>query len=96
VPERAVTWRGVVRPALVPTVVVLGQNAGALVGGSVVVETIFAIPGLGRLAYEAVVARDAPLLVGVVMTTTVLVIAINLMVDLALARLDPRIGRPHG
>lgn len=90
--ERDVLRRGVVRPALLPTVVVAGQNIGTLVGGSVVVETVFAIPGMGRLAFEAVTGRDTALMVGVVMTATLLVLAINLVVDLALARLDPRIG----
>lgn len=90
--EAAILWRGVVRPALIPTVVVIGQNIGTLVGGSVVVETVFAVPGMGRLAVEAVSGRDQPLLVGVVMTSTLLVLAVNLVVDLILARLDPRLG----
>jgi peptide/nickel transport system permease protein len=90
-PEGSVLRRAVIRPALVPTAVIAGQNIGTLVGGSVVVETVFAIPGMGRLAYEAVAGRDTVLLVGVVMTSTLLVLAINLMVDLLLLRLDPRI-----
>lgn len=92
VPEAAVIRRGVVRPALVSVVAVMGQNIGTLIGGSVVVETVFAVPGMGRLAFEAVTGRDTALLVGVVMTATVLVIFINLIVDLVLQRLDPRIG----
>jgi peptide/nickel transport system permease protein len=92
-PERHVLSRAVIRPALVPTAVIAGQNIGTLVGGSVVVETVFAIPGMGRLAYEAVNGRDTALLVGVVMASTVLVLAINLAVDLLLRRLDPRIRK---
>jgi peptide/nickel transport system permease protein len=92
VAEGAILWRGVVRPALLPTAVVAGQNIATLVGGSVVVETVFAIPGTGRLAYEAVAGRDTALLVGVVMTATLLVLAINLAVDLLMTRLDPRVG----
>ncbi len=91
-PEGDVLSRAVIRPALVPTVVIAGQNIGTLVGGSVVVETVFAIPGMGRLVFEAVSGRDTPLLVGVVMASTILVLAINLCVDLLLRRLDPRIG----
>lgn len=91
-PERRVIWRAVARPALLPVVVLLGQQAGTLFGGSVVVETVFGIPGLGRLAYEAVAGRDTPLLVGVVLAGTVVVIAASLAVDLVLVRLDPRIG----
>lgn len=88
----SVLWRAVTRPALLPAVVVAGQNIGTLIGGSVVVETVFAIPGMGRLAYEAVTGRDTPLLLGVVMSATVLVLVINLIVDLLLAKLDPRMG----
>ncbi|HEX2555324.1 MAG TPA: ABC transporter permease [Microvirga sp.] len=91
-PEHRVIWRAVARPALLPVVVLLGQQAGTLFGGSVVVETVFGIPGLGRLAYEAVAGRDTLLLVGVVLTGTMVVIAANLAVDLVLVRLDPRIG----
>jgi peptide/nickel transport system permease protein len=96
VPEGRVLARAVIRPALVPAAVIAGQNIGTLVGGSVVVETVFAIPGMGRLAYEAVTGRDTALLVGVVMASTVLVLLINLAVDLLLLRLDPRIraGEP--
>ena len=90
--HRAVVWRAVARPALLPVVVLFGQHMGTLVGGSVVVETVFAIPGMGRLAYEAVVGRDALLLVGVLLTATSVVLVANLIVDLLLVRLDPRIG----
>ncbi len=93
--EAWVLRRGVVRPALLPSLVVAGQNIGTLVGGSVVVETLFAIPGMGRLAFEAVTGRDTALLVGVVMSATLLVLAINLVVDIAMAWLDPRLGAAH-
>ena len=83
-------------PALPPVVVLLGQQAGTLFGGSVVIETVFGIPGLGRLAYEAVAGRDTLLLVGVVLAGTGVVILANLLVDLVLARLDPRIGAGDG
>lgn len=93
--RRAVVWRAVARPALIPVVVLVGQQAGTLFGGSVVIETVFAIPGMGRLAYEAVSGRDALLLVGVVLSGALVVIAANLLVDLTLARLDPRIRLGH-
>lgn len=92
--RRRIVWRAVARPALLPVVVLLGQQAGTLFGGSVVVESAFGIPGLGRLAYEAVAGRDTLLLAGIVLAGTGLVIAANLLVDLVLARLDPRIGAP--
>lgn len=94
--RRAVIWRAVARPALVPVVVLLGQHMGTLVGGSVVIETAFAVPGMGRLAYEAVVGRDPLLLAGVLLTATVVVLTANLIVDLVLVRLDPRIGDGDG
>ena len=89
---RAVVWRQVARPALLPVAVLLGQQAGALFGGSVVVETVFGIPGMGRLAAEAVAGRDTLLLAGVVLAGACTVILVNLIVDLALPLLDPRIG----
>jgi peptide/nickel transport system permease protein len=94
-PERSVRWRAVARPALLPVVVLLGQQAGTLFGGSIVTETVFGIPGLGRLAYEAVVGRDTLLLVGVALTGTIVVIVANLLTDLVLVSLDPRIGESH-
>lgn len=89
--QRRIVWRHVARNALLPVVTMLGLQAAAMLGGSVVVESVFAIPGLGRLAYEAVTQRDVPLLLGIVLAGTLLVILINLLVDLAYARLDPRV-----
>lgn len=87
-----IVWRHVARNALLPLVTVLGLQAAAMLGGSVVIESVFAIPGFGRLAQEAVSDRDAPLLVGVILTSAVLVILVNLTVDIVYALLDPRIG----
>ncbi|MGL4495770.1 MAG: ABC transporter permease subunit, partial [Beijerinckiaceae bacterium] len=83
-------------PALLPVVVLAGQQAGALFGGSVVVETVFAIPGFGRLAYEAVTGRDTALLIGVMLSATVFVILVNMIVDLVLLRIDPRMESGDG
>lgn len=84
--------RHVVRNALLPLVTMLGVQSAAMLGGSVVVESVFAIPGLGRLAYEAVSSRDTPLLLGIIIVSAVVVMLVNLMIDLAYLRLDPRIG----
>ena len=70
----------------------LGLQSATMLGGSVVIESVFAVPGLGRLAQEAVGARDTPLLIGIILVSAVLVILINLLVDLAYAVLDPRVG----
>ena len=90
-PRPRIVWRHVARNALLPVVTMLGLQAAAMLGGSVVVESVFAIPGLGRLAFEAVRQRDVPLLLGIILSGTVLVIVVNLLVDLAYARLDPRV-----
>lgn len=87
-----IVWRHVARNALLPLVTMLGLQSAAMLGGSVVIESIFAIPGFGRLAQEAVTGRDAPLLMGIIVVSAVMVIAINLLVDLAYAALDPRVG----
>lgn len=89
--RQRIVWRHVARNALLPVITMLGLQAAAMLGGSVVVESVFAIPGLGRLAFEAVTQRDVPLLLGIVLAGTVLVIVINLLVDLAYAKLDPRV-----
>lgn len=91
-PETTVVTRHVMRNALLPMVTLVGLQAGTMLGGSVVVESVFALPGLGRLAYEAVVQRDLNTLLGIVFVSALLVIIINFLVDLAYARLDPRIG----
>lgn len=92
VAEQAVIVRHVLRNALLPVVTLIGLQAGTMLGGSVVVESVFALPGLGRLAYESVVQRDLNTLLGIVFVSALLVITVNFMVDLIYARLDPRIG----
>jgi peptide/nickel transport system permease protein len=92
VAEQAVIVRHVLRNALLPVVTLIGLQAGTMLGGSVVVESVFALPGLGRLAYESVVQRDLNTLLGIVFVSALLVIAVNFVVDLLYARLDPRIA----
>jgi len=91
-----IVLRHVARNALLPLVTMLGLQSAAMLGGSVVIESVFAIPGFGRLAQEAVNGRDAPLLMGIVVTSAVLVISVNFLVDLVYAALDPRIGASEG
>ena len=81
----------VLRNAMLPMITLIGLQAGTMLGGSVVIETIFAIPGLGRLAYDSVVQRDLNTLLGVVFISAILVIFINFIVDMLYAKLDPRI-----
>ncbi len=90
--ETRIITRHVLRNALLPMVTLIGLQAGTMLGGAVVVESVFSLPGLGRLAYESVVQRDLNTLLGIVFVSALLVIAVNFCVDLLYARLDPRIG----
>lgn len=90
--RRRIVLRHVARNALLPLVTMLGLQSAAMLGGSVVIESVFSVPGLGRLAQEAVSSRDTPLLLGIILVSAFLVIAINLVVDILYAVLDPRVG----
>ena len=89
--ERAITVRHVLRNALLPIVTVAGVQVGALLGGSVVVETVFAWPGLGQLAFQSLFARDFNLLLGIFFLSACLVVIVNIIVDVIYVLLDPRI-----
>jgi len=89
--EPVVVLRHALRTALIPVVTVLGLQTGALLGGAVIVETIFALPGVGRLIVDSIFARDFPVVQGAVLILAISFIAVNLAVDLMYARLDPRI-----
>ena len=89
--ERRIMFVHVLRNALLPVVTMAGVQVGALIGGSVIVESVFAWPGLGMLAYEALFARDLNLLLGIFLLSALLVVAINLIVDIIYSFLDPRI-----
>jgi peptide/nickel transport system permease protein len=90
-PSNVVLRRHVIRGALVPVVTVIGVQLATLLGGVVVVEVIFAWPGLGRLTYDAVQARDYPVMQGAVLMFAAIFLLVNLAVDLLYAALDPRI-----
>lgn len=89
--EGHVLRRHVLRNALLPMVTFVGLQFSTMLGGSVVVESVFSLPGLGRLAFESVVQRDLNTLLGIVLVSAVLVIVVNFIVDLLYAKLDPRI-----
>lgn len=91
VPEGQVVRRHVLRNALLPVITFAGIQAGQLIGGSILVETVFAWPGIGRLAFEALLARDYPVLLGVFFATSVMVVLFNLLTDLLYAVVDPRV-----
>jgi peptide/nickel transport system permease protein len=90
-PEGRVIRGHVLRNALIPVVTVLGLQLGTLIGGAVITEYVFALPGVGRLVVDAVFARDYPLVQGVVLLIALGFIASNLLVDLLYGVIDPRI-----
>lgn len=89
--ERQITIRHVLRNALLPVVTMAGVQIGGLLGGSVVVESVFAWPGIGQLAFEALFSRDYNLLLGIFLISAILVVIVNLIVDVIYVLLDPRI-----
>jgi ABC-type dipeptide/oligopeptide/nickel transport system permease component len=89
--DGAVIRRHALKNALIPVVTVLGLQLGTLIGGAVITEYVFALPGVGRLVVDAVFARDYPLVQGVVLLIAVGFILSNLMVDLLYGWIDPRI-----
>lgn len=88
---RVVTFRHTVRNALVPILTITGIQLATILGGVIVVEVVFAWPGLGRLVYNAVASRDYPVIQGAVLLIAVLFLLVNLLVDLLYAVVDPRI-----
>lgn len=89
--ERLVIVRHVLRTAMLPVITVIGLQFGGLLGGAFIVETIFAWPGVGRLAVQAVTTRDFPIIQGTVLLVAVAFIVSNLVVDLTYELLDPRV-----
>ena len=90
-PERTVVLRHALRNAAVPIVTVIGIGIAVLIGGVVITESVYAIPGLGRLTVDAVLARDFPTIQGVILLFSVAYVLINLAIDLSYLFLDPRI-----
>jgi peptide/nickel transport system permease protein len=91
VPARTVLVRHVLRNALIPTIAVLGLNVGWLIGNTIVVEKIFAIQGLGSLLIDSILSRDFPVVQGLALVIATLVIAVNLLTDVARSVADPRL-----
>ena len=91
VPRKAVILRHAFRNALIPTITVLGIQMSQLLGGSVVVETVFAWPGVGRLMIDSISSRDTPMVLGCIVLLTILFSGLNLVIDLCYAVADPRI-----
>lgn len=89
--EKDVIYKHALKNALLPVVTILGLSVPGLIGGSVIFESIFSIPGMGRLFYESVMARDYPVIMGVLVIGATLTLLGNLLADLSYAAVDPRI-----
>jgi peptide/nickel transport system permease protein len=89
--EWTIVIRHGLRNAMIPVVTIIGIQAAALIGGTVIVESIFAIPGIGRLMVQSIASKDFPVLMGTLLIVTAGVLIVNLLVDLSYSMLDPRI-----
>lgn len=94
--ERVVIYRHALKNALIPTVTVLGLQMGQLIAGSIVIEKVFALPGLGRLVLSSIGDRDLPLLQGAVLWIALTIVVVNFVVDMTYTWLDPRIRLARG
>ena len=92
-PRRLVVYKYALKNACIPTIAILGLGVGRLLGGAVLVEIVFARPGLGRLMLDAINTRNFPVLQGAVLVVVVLFVLTNLVVDLSYSAIDPRIKR---
>ena len=81
----------ILRNAVLPVVTLAGIQAGQLVGGAILIETVFAWPGIGRLAFDSLIQRDYPVLLGVFLVTSIMVVVLNLVTDIIYSLVDPRI-----
>jgi len=89
--ERRVIWRHGVRSAITPVVTVFGLDVGTLLGGAVITETVFEIPGIGRLNYTSILHSDFPVVQGTVILAAMFIVLANILVDISYAYLDPRV-----
>lgn len=94
--ERVVIWKHALRNALLPLITLLGFSIPGLIGGSVIFETIFAIPGMGQLFYQGVMSRDYPVVMGILVIGAFLTLIGNLVADACYALADPRIRHGEG
>jgi peptide/nickel transport system permease protein len=88
---RTVIWKRALKNSAVPVITVLGLQAGRILGGAVIVEAVFAMPGYGTLAYDAVVRQDIPVIQGVVIVGGVVVLLANLLTDISYGILNPKL-----
>jgi peptide/nickel transport system permease protein len=90
-PEWKIIWKHALRNALIPVLTFSGTYLAAFITGAILVETVFAWPGLGRLVYDSIIWRDFPVLQSLILMIATVVIVVNLLVDILYAYIDPRI-----
>ncbi|WP_430540010.1 ABC transporter permease [Neobacillus drentensis] len=93
--ERAVMYRHALRNALIPAITIIGLNIGELMAGTVVIETVFSRQGIGRIVADAIMAKDIPVIQGVVFFSAIVYVIVNLLVDLSYSLIDPRVRRAN-
>ncbi|MFK8025182.1 MAG: ABC transporter permease, partial [Ilumatobacter sp.] len=91
VSKRAVLFKHALRPSLFSFITIFGVNTGALIGGSLVVEQIFRVPGLGSAIVEAILREDFPVVLAIVMLVTITFVVLNVLIDILYALIDPRV-----
>ena len=91
VPEATVLWKHTLRNSMIPVLTVIGIQLGQLMAGSIILESVFSLPGIGRLALGAITARDLPVVQGVGLFVASVIVMINVAVDILYGVLDPRI-----
>jgi len=91
--ERLVTYKYALKNACIPAIALLGFGIGRVLGNAVFIEVVFARPGIGRLIYEAISARNYPIVQGAVLVMVILVVLVSLVVDLSYSAIDPRMRR---
>ena len=89
--ERVVFWKHVLRNAFLPTLTIASMQFSFLFTGAMLTETVFSLPGLGRLLFNSVVYRDYPVIMGVLIITAIMVVTLSLITDIIYAYLDPRV-----
>jgi ABC-type dipeptide/oligopeptide/nickel transport system permease component len=89
--ERTVVWKYALKNAAIPVLSFAGLVLGPTIGGAVVVETVFSWPGIARMAVQAIVSRDYPLMQGIALVITTIVVTVNMLIDVAYAGFDPRL-----
>ena len=90
--ESVVIWKHALRNALIPVVTVISMQMGRLIGGAVVTETVFALPGVGRQMVDSIIARDYPVVMALILITALCVVLTNALVDIIYVVIDPRIS----